>query len=101
MEIEEKVLSEEAAALVAQFFSAFSDMTRLRILSLLACNEMNVSDISETIGISESACSHQLRNLRQLRLVKSQKRGRRVFYCLDDTHIIEIFQAGVNHVYHD
>ena len=101
MENRDNILTEDSASLVAEFFSAFSDMTRLRIISLLTSGEMNVKGISKKIGISESACSHQLRNLRQLRLVKSRKIGRRVFYNLDDVHIIEIFQAGINHVHHE
>ena len=95
------ILSKENASLTAEFFSAFSDSTRLRIISTLIDGELNVQTISEKIGISESAASHQLRNLRQLRLVKTRKEGRCVFYCLDDVHIIEIFHAGVKHVQHD
>jgi DNA-binding transcriptional ArsR family regulator len=100
MDTEQGLISEERASLVAEFFSAFSDSTRLRIISLLTRQEMNVREISQTIGISHSACSHQLKNLRQMRLVKMRKEGRKVYYNLDDIHIIEIFEAGVNHVYH-
>lgn len=93
-------LSEERAAEVAVFFSAFSDMSRIRILSVLLQGEMNVRSIANSINLSESAVSHHLRNLRQLRLVKSRKIGRQVFYSLDDEHIISIYQFGLDHVEH-
>ena len=95
-----KILSEDESSHIAAFFSAFSDPSRLRIISALTKGEMNVSSISKKVGISASAVSHQMRNLRQLRLVKSRKVGREVYYCLDDVHIIEIFNAGVKHVQH-
>jgi ArsR family transcriptional regulator len=94
------ILSEEKAAPVAEFFSAFSDTTRLRIISILLAGEINVKEISNLVRISESAASHQLRNLRLMRLVKTRKKGRQVFYSLDDIHIKDIFQAGVSHVFH-
>ena len=96
----ESVLSEEIAAQVADFFSAFSDTSRVRIISALANCEMNVGAIAEAVGISESAVSHQLRGLRQLRLVRARKEGRQVFYCLDDDHITHIFQSGLDHIIH-
>ena len=95
------IISEEVASHVAEFFSAFSDTTRLRIISALTYGELNVGAISNIVGVSESAVSHHLRNLRQLRLVKSRKEGRQVYYCLDDVHIIEIYKSGVKHVQHE
>lgn len=94
------ILSEEVASEVADFFSAFSDMSRVRILSVLLDGESNVGSIAEEVEISESAVSHHLRNLRQLRLVKMRKSGRQVYYSLDDDHIIHIFKAGLDHVQH-
>jgi len=96
----DSVLSEEAAARVAEFFSAFSDTSRVRIISALANCEMHVGAIAEAVGISESAVSHHLRGLRQMRLVRARKEGRQVFYCLDDDHITAIFNSGVDHVEH-
>ncbi len=95
-----KILNEEVATQVADFFSAFSDTSRVRIISSLMRGRRPVSEIAIAIGISESAVSHHLRSLRQLRLVKAHKEGRQVFYFLDDDHIIEIFNSGVNHVQH-
>ena len=94
------VLSKELAIEVADFFSAFSDMSRVRILSALLEGELKVGDIAGVVGISASAVSHQLRNLRLLRLVKMRKSGRQVYYSLDDEHIINIFQSGLEHVLH-
>lgn len=94
-------LSEELAAKVADFFSAFSDTSRVRIISVLTGGELHVGAIAKAVGLSESAVSHHLRGLRHLRLVKARKEGRQVFYYLDDDHIIEIFNSGVLHVKHD
>lgn len=94
-------LSDPVAVQVAEFFSAFSDASRVKLVAALTGGEMNVRAIAELVGISESAVSHHLRNLRQLRLVRARKEGRQVFYSLDDEHIVEIFQAGVQHVAHE
>ena len=92
------VLDEHSAAHVAELFRAFSDTSRVRILSILVDREMNVSQLAEMIGVSESAVSHHMRGLRQMRLVKSRRDGKEVFYFLDDPHIIELFQQGVRHI---
>ena len=98
--IKQEVLQEEIASQVAAFFSAFSDTSRVKIVSALCEGRLNVGQIAEQVGISESAVSHHLRTLRQLRLVKARKVGRQVYYSLDDEHILEIFQAGVQHITH-
>ena len=96
----QEVLQEEIASQVAEFFGAFSDTSRVRIVSVLYEGTLNVGEIAERVGISESAVSHHLRTLRQLRLVKTRKVGRQVYYALDDEHILEIFRAGVQHITH-
>lgn len=96
-----EILPEDIALAVADFFSAFSDMSRVRILSAILSEEMNVGEIASNVGISESAVSHHLRNLRQLRIVKMRKMGRQVFYSLDDDHIIHIFNTGLDHILHE
>lgn len=93
-------LSELKAIQLAELFSALSDASRVRIISALIEKEMNVSDIAEKTQMSESAVSHQLRGLRQMRLVRTRKSGRQVFYSLDDKHVIELFQRGLDHVIH-
>lgn len=95
------VVSDSLAAQMAEFFSTFSDASRIKILAALAGGELNVGPIASMVGISESAVSHHLRTLRQMRLVQARKEGRQVFYSLDDEHIIEIFRAGLQHVSHE
>lgn len=97
---ESLVLDEQTAAYLADFFSALSDTSRVRIISALTHAEMNVSALAKIVGISESAVSHQLRGLRQMRLVRARKEGRQVFYSLDDEHVADLFQRGLEHIQH-
>ncbi len=92
------ILDEHLAAHVAELFRAFSDTSRVRILSALISQEMNIGALAEVVGISESAISHHMRGLRQMRLVQSRRDGKEVYYRIDDEHIIALFQQGVNHV---
>ncbi len=94
------VLDEHTAAQVAELFRAFSDTSRVRIISALAAGEMNVGALAEAVGLSESALSHHLRGLRQMRLVRTRKEGRQVFYCLEDVHVADLFRHGLDHVQH-
>ncbi|MFQ5922296.1 MAG: ArsR/SmtB family transcription factor [Anaerolineales bacterium] len=94
------VLDEQIAAQTAELFRALSDTSRVRIISALAEGEMNVGPLAEVVGISESAVSHHLRGLRQMRLVRARKEGRQVFYSLHDEHIIDLYKRGVDHVVH-
>ncbi len=91
-------LDEHTAAHVAELFRAFSDTSRVRIMSALLAAEMNVSALSQAVGISESAVSHHMRGLRQMRLVASRKNGKEVHYRVEDEHVIHLFQQGVKHV---
>ena len=91
-------LNEHIAAHVAELFRAFSDTSRVRILSALMGREMNVGALAEAVGISESAVSHHLRGLRQMRLVQMRRDGKEVFYRVEDEHIIALFQQGVRHI---
>ena len=93
-------LTELKAIQLAELFSALSDASRVRIISLLIEGEMSVSALAEGLKMTESAVSHQLRGLRQMRLVRARKSGRQVFYTLDDKHVIELFQRGLDHVLH-
>ena len=94
------VLSEEIAADVAELFRAFSDTSRVRIIAAMAGGDMNVNTLAEAVGLSESATSHHLRSLRQMRLVRTRKEGREVFYSLEDEHILAIYRVGLDHVLH-
>lgn len=92
------VLDEYTAAHVAELFRSFSDTSRVRILSAIVEQEANISTLAELVGVSESAISHHMRGLRQMRLVKSRRNGREVYYSVDDPHIVALFQQGVRHV---
>lgn len=94
------VIDEDTAARLTELFSAFSDPSRVRIISALASCEMNVGTLAEAVSLSESAVSHQLHGLRQMRLVRARKEGRQVYYCLDDDHIADLYRRGLDHVQH-
>lgn len=85
---------------LASLFDALSDPTRVRIISVLIGGEIGVSELVERIGLTKSAISHQLRGLRDKRLIRTRKEGRNVFVCIDDDHVIELFQRGLDHVLH-
>jgi ArsR family transcriptional regulator len=92
------VLDEHTAAHVAELFRAFSDTSRVRIMSALVDGEKNVSALAGIVGISESAVSHHMRGLRQMGLVQARRDGKEVNYRVEDEHIIALFQQGVKHV---
>jgi ArsR family transcriptional regulator len=94
------MLKEQTSTHLADLFSALSDPSRLRIISVLLDGEMNVGDLASQLAMSESAVSHQLRGLRQLRLVSSRKDGRQVYYALDDDHVAKLYRLGLEHVEH-
>jgi DNA-binding transcriptional ArsR family regulator len=94
-------IGEETALNLAEIFRALSDPSRVRILSILLEQEQNVNTLAEAVGISESAVSHHLRGLRQLHIVRARRQGREVFYSLDDDHVTELLQKGLDHVRHD
>jgi DNA-binding transcriptional ArsR family regulator len=85
-------------AALADTFKMLGDPTRLRLVDALARRELCVCDLAALVGLSESAVSHQLRLLRTLRLVRTRRAGRRVFYALDDQHIVALLQQGLRHV---
>jgi DNA-binding transcriptional ArsR family regulator len=83
---------------LAETFRALSDPTRVRLISALSRKEMCVQDLSELLGLTGSAVSHQLRLLRGQRLVRYRKEGKMAYYTLDDDHIKHLFAEGVRHV---
>ena len=89
---------DEITSAASDCFKAFSDKTRLRILTALVTRELCVCDIAALLGMSQSAISHQLRFLKQARLVKSRKSGKTVYYALCDDHIQIILAQGIAHV---
>ncbi len=97
-EVKNKMPKEEALYDLAELFKVFGDTTRIRILYALFENEMCVCDIANLLNMTQSAISHQLRVLKQSRLVKFRKDGKVVYYSLDDNHIYHIFNEGLNHI---
>ena len=87
---------------IADLFKGFADPTRVHILSLLLVHgELCVTDISEAVGLSQSAVSHQLSVLKAARLIKSRREGKQMYYSLDDAHIGAILCTGISHVEED
>ena len=93
-----KLPKEEVLYDLAELFKVFGDSTRIKILSALFEAEMCVCDIAYLLNMTQSAISHQLRVLKQARLVKNRKAGKSVFYSLDDEHIKQIFDQGIVHI---
>ena len=93
-------LTELKAIQLAELFSALSDASRVRFISVLIEGEMSVSALADGLKMTESAVSHQLRGLRQMRLVRARKEGRQVFYTLDDDHVVKLYSMGLDHVEH-
>src|SRR3990170_5913715 len=93
-----RLVGAEEAGELAETFRTLGDPTRVRMLDALSHSELCVCDLAALIGLSESAVSHQLRLLRNLRLVKARREGRMVFYALDDEHITRLFAQGLEHV---
>ena len=83
---------------IAEVFKVFGDTTRMKIISALLEAELCVGDIAEITNSTQSAISHQLRVLKQAKLVKFRKEGKEVYYSLDDDHIIEIVKKGREHI---
>lgn len=94
------LIQEEHALRVAELFAALGDVTRAKIIAALLNGPMNVQTLAELTGISPSGVSHQMRLLRQTRLVSPHKEGRQVFYSLDDQHVAELFRRALDHIQH-
>ena len=83
---------------LTEIFRVLGDPTRVRILDALSRSELCVGDLASQLSVTESAVSHQLRLLRGMRLVKSRRDGRHIYYTLDDHHIVGLFEQGLEHV---
>jgi len=93
------VPEKETLAHIAELFKGFADPTRVHILCLLLTQEeMCVTDIAETVDVSQSAISHQLRLLKQMHLIKARREGKNMHYSLADDHVRTILQMGLEHV---
>jgi cadmium efflux system accessory protein len=85
---------------LAAFFKVFADETRIKILWALDLSEMCVCDICSVLDMSKSAVSHQLASLRKEHLVKYRREGKSVYYSLDDEHVKQVFETGLEHIRH-
>ena len=99
--VQEKLPAEEELYDLAELFKVFGDSTRIRILFVLFEAEVCVCDLAEALGMTQSAISHQLKILKQSRLVKSRRVGKSVFYSLADNHVRKIIDNGLEHIEED
>ena len=95
-----KMADENILNKLAEFFKILGDTTRTKILYTLDKNEMCVCDIANVLNMSKSSISHQLGTLRRSGIVKCRKVGKEVFYTLDDEHVKEVFEVGMEHIEH-
>lgn len=93
-----QMLDEEQLLVIADFYKALSDSTRIKIINLLESSELCVCDISSVLNMTKSAVSHQLKNLRELKLIKSRKMGKEVWYTLADDHVRQVFDISLQHI---
>ena len=98
LRVQSEIVTTEKAQQMAQFFGAMADPHRLKLLSALAKAELCVCDLAAVVKMSESAVSHQLRLLRNLRLVKHRREGRNVYYSLADAHIVNLYREVAEHL---
>ena len=98
--VKKKMPGDETLFDLAELFKVFGDTTRVKILFALFTAEMCVCDITAVLGLTQSAVSHQLRVLKQARLVKCRREGKMVYYSLDDEHVKQIFDQGLAHISH-
>ncbi|BDH63623.1 ArsR/SmtB family transcription factor [Ureibacillus massiliensis] len=94
-------LDEETLFIVSQTFKALSDPTRIRILHFLCSDEHSVNDIAQHLNLSQSTVSHQLRFLKNLRLVKFRREGTTLYYSKDDDHIMNLLKQAIDHAAHN
>lgn len=97
---DENPLDEETLFVVSQTFKALSDPTRIRILNLLCSAEHSVNELAERLDLGQSTVSHQLRFLKQLRLVKYRRAGTTLYYSKDDDHIMNLLKQAIEHAAH-
>lgn len=96
--VSKKIPDDVRIGSMADFFKAFDDPTRLRILHALLASELCVCDLSAVLSMGQSAVSHQLKVLKMYNLVKSRREGKTVYYSLADDHVSEILTLGMEHI---
>ncbi|MDY0390569.1 MAG: metalloregulator ArsR/SmtB family transcription factor [Desulfobulbus oligotrophicus] len=95
-----EILSEEDAQAAAELFKMLGEPGRIKILHALSKEERCVHDLAAHVGMGQSAVSHQLRLLRNARLVKYRKEGKMAWYSLDDEHVFSLLSQGIEHISH-
>ncbi|MFC5704488.1 ArsR/SmtB family transcription factor [Cohnella faecalis] len=100
-EVKKAMIDSAAADQLAELFKALGDPTRVKLIGALLHKELCVHDLTVLLDMNQSAVSHQLRYLRNLRMVKRRKSGKSVFYSLDDSHIEQIFVQTLQHLRHE
>lgn len=98
--VKSNLITDTAAEELADLFKALGDPTRVRIIHALQQSELCVHDLTVVLGMGQSAVSHQLRLLRNTRIVKRRKEGKTVYYSLDDNHVSQIFALTMEHLMH-
>ncbi len=97
-QMQDKAIPEDVLFDLAELFKIFGDSNRIRILYALSGTELCVSDIAQILSVSVSAVSHQLRILKASKLVRCRREGKIIFYMLDDEHVKDIINLGLEHV---
>lgn len=93
-----KIPDEDTMTALSDFFKNFGDSTRIKIVSALMAGELCVADIAEVLEISASAISHQLRILRQAKMVRSRRVGKQIYYSIEDNHVGILYTVGMEHI---
>ncbi len=96
--VKSKMLDDDVLISMADFYKALSDSTRIKIINVINESELCVCDIASILNMTKSAVSHQLKNLREMNLIKSRKQGKEVYYSLADEHVKEVFDISKIHV---
>lgn len=98
--VKARMIGDNDSVRLSEVFKVLGDPTRIKIIFALSECDLCVCDIAETIGMTQSAVSHQLRLMRNMKLVKYRKEGKSAYYSLDDDHILQLFNQGMEHVRH-
>ena len=94
----QEAIPEKELNRLSLIYKVLGDSTRLKMAIALKQGEMCVCDLAALLGLSESAVSHQIRRLKDLALVKSRREGQILYYSLDDLHVVELIEVGLNHI---
>lgn len=97
-DVRKKMLDEDVLLSMADFYKALSDSTRIKIIDVIREGELCVCDISALLNMTKSSVSHQLKNLREMNLIKCRRQGKEIYYSLADEHVLQVFDISRIHV---